>query len=430
MQRLANMLKNKKKIRKKYALLICLIIFVLIVLSFLFINIFKTEDEKSKTKLINYDKYYSQYVLINGQQPIYEFINNKYVEKGYIYDQVVIELVDSEYKNTQYFKIKNLGNKYYIKYDSVIAYDNIINVNDRYKNYIPFNENVITSDETTFYINGNKIYTIKESFNLPIIIKKDDRYYVEFDNRLMYILKDDVKTTIKNNNSDLYNTEGVPVLNYHFVYNPEEEICDQILCHTEEQFRTHLEYIKNNGYFTPTMKELENYIDGNLQLPSSVVITIDDGKNVNLATKILEEYKLNATAFIVTSRYNIENDFVKSDYVDLHSHSHNLHNAGTCPPSYGQGGGLTCLSDNEILNDLKVSSELLNGSNVFCYPFYEFNSHSIELLKEAGYTMAFAGEYTGGNTKATVGIDKFRIPRWVIVNYTTMNEFISYVKGL
>ena len=43
--------------------------------------------------------------------------------------------------------------------------------------------------------------------------------------------------------------------------------------------------------------------------------------------------------------------------------------------------------------------------------------------------MAFAGEYTGGKTKAEVGIDKFRIPRWVIVNYTTMDDFISYVSG-
>ena len=30
---------------------------------------------------------------------------------------------------------------------------------------------------------------------------------------------------------------------------------------------------------------------------------------------------------------------------------------------------------------------------------------------------------------AEVGIDKFRIPRWVIVNYTTMDDFISYVSG-
>ena len=43
--------------------------------------------------------------------------------------------------------------------------------------------------------------------------------------------------------------------------------------------------------------------------------------------------------------------------------------------------------------------------------------------------MAFAGEYTGGKTKATVGINKFRIPRWVIVNWTSKRDFENYVTG-
>ena len=145
--------------------------------------------------------------------------------------------------------------------------------------------------------------------------------------------------------------------------------------------------------------------------------------------RICEEYKLNATAFIVTSRYNVEEDFIKSEYVELQSHSNDLHNAGTCPPGHGQGGGLTCKSDEEVLNDLKISIEQLKGAIAFCYPFYEYNDNSIKLLKEAGFKLAFAGEYANGKTKAEVGGDKYQIPRWVIVTYTTMDLFKDYVDG-
>ena len=41
--------------------------------------------------------------------------------------------------------------------------------------------------------------------------------------------------------------------------------------------------------------------------------------------------------------------------------------------------------------------------------------------------MAFAGEYASGKTRVTVGCDKFRLPRWVIVNYTSFNLFKDYI---
>ena len=50
---------------------------------------------------------------------------------------------------------------------------------------------------------------------------------------------------------------------------------------------------------------------------------------------------------------------------------------------------------------------------------------TIELLKKAGFRMAFAGELNDSTVR--VGQDKYRIPRYVIVNYTTMNDFIRYV---
>lgn len=417
---------KKRERKKNNTKKILLILFLLISIGgilFILLNFNGSINE------IDYSKYYNDIVRVNKDSKIYLFNENEYVESGIVYKDTLLKLDNIEDPKNKYFKISSMDDDYYIEYSNVDKSDNFYLNSDRYKNYIPFNKNIITKDSTTFYLNSKPLFKINKSYNLPIIIDDDDKYYVEYNDMLVYVSKDDVVNIKDSDNTELSNTNGIAVLNYHFVYYPDKEKCDQVICHTEKQFRQHLSYIKNNGFFTPTMNELEMYIDGKIRLPKSVVITLDDGRNINIATKILEEYKLNATAFIVTSRYDVDNDFVKSEYVELQSHSHNLHDVGTCPAGHGQGGGLTCLSDDVILEDLKTSRELLNGATAFCYPFYEYNSHSIELLKEAGFTMAFGGEYEGGQINVKPGINKFKIPRWVMVTYTTMDKFASYLNG-
>ena len=82
---------------------------------------------------------------------------------------------------------------------------------------------------------------------------------------------------------------------------------------------------------------------------------------------------------------------------------------------------------------MKKSRELLDGSTAFCYPFYEYNSYSENLLKEAGFTMAFIGEVPasyGPYKLAEVGGDKMKIPRFVVVNYTTLYELDRCFNGI
>ena len=101
-----------------------------------------------------------------------------------------------------------------------------------------------------------------------------------------------------------------------------------------------------------------------------------------------------------------------SGYIEYHSHGDNLHNQGICPG--GQGGAIKCLNKTKLLEDLALSRKKLAGSTAFCYPFYEYNNYSISVLKEAGFTMAFGGTGEGGNYKVKPGIDKFKLPRYVI----------------
>ena len=363
---------------------------------------------------------FNEIVKTSNEAKIYKKENEEYKEVGTINNNIELHLKTTEDK---YYIIDSLDQEYYISYKDVEKIDKLTEKDQRYKKYIPWNENIITKENTSIYDEDTKLFTFQESKSYPIIIKEDERYYIDYDNKLVYVKKEDVEKVIDNQNTTEQNAEGIPVLNYHFIYINETN-CNQEICIGEKQFREHLEYIKNNDYFTPTMKELELYMDKKLQLPKSVSITSDDGWLAQNFIDIVEEYGLNATYFIVTSWVNPSD--LKTKTVELHSHTHNMHNQGDCPK--GQGGGIQCLSEERIQEDLKKSSELLGGSTVFCYPFYEYNKYSIEQLKKAGYTMAFAGEKAGGDYVARPGGNKYEIPRWVMVNYTTMKDIKTYLE--
>lgn len=419
---------RKRKSKKSNLIIVLIFIIVLLgiggYLGYRYVMSKNITLNKEKT-IEKITTHYNEYVKTNKNAVLYNKDGN---EVGLIGNNVELSLDKIEItSDTKYFKIKNFDDEYYVKYQDVDKIDELTLYGDRYKNYIVFNENIITNDKTSFYDKDNNlIYTFNKSFDLPIIIKDDNKYGIEFNNRLLYVKKDDIKETKENNNTELKNSSGVPVLNYHFAYEDDDKTCNEIICHSASQLKEHFSYIKDNNFFTPTMKELEMYIDKKLQLPQkSVVITFDDGGRADVARKYVDEYEINATLFLITSWYNKEQ--FESEYFEIHSHGDNIHNGGLC--SGGQGGEIKCMDHDKLLTDLKTSREKLGGSTVFCYPFYEYNDYSIKALKEAGFTMAFAGEYAGGKTKVTPGIDKFRLPRWVIVNYTTKKQFISYVNG-
>lgn len=418
---------------KKKAILI-IILLVVIVLSLLLFLLFikdnKKEEGNNNVQVIeNIKSHYNQYVITNKEAKIYKLENNKYEEVGCISKDIELELLDINIdENTKYFQINMEELKYYIYYEDVDVTNNITSVSNRYKNYIVFNKGIITNDITNFYDeNNNLVYKLSKSYTLPIIIMDNDKYGVEFNNRLLYIKVEDVKEVIDSNNTDLSNSSGVGVLNYHAFYdesNAEEKAnCTTEICHSKEQFKTHLDYFKENNILTITTNELEMYIDGKLQLPKSVLITIDDGPKTEVAIDLLEEYKMYATIFLVTSWFNVD-EYTQSEYIELHSHTHNMHDGGKCPG--GQGGAIKCLPEEEILADLKSSRDALNGSTVFCYPFYEYNEYAINLVKEAGFTMAFIGESNFSDNLVHVGSDKFKLRRFVIVTYTTMDDLNKY----
>ena len=384
---------------------------------------------KESKKIVNLDevkKNYSDFVKTIDGASLCKKNDNIYDNCISIHGSVELKL-DSSYKvSDEYFKL--LDSDYYISYKMVEKIDQLSSVSGEYKyypNYVLFNENVILKDKAKLYVDNDNYYEVS-SMEVPIIVKDDQRYGIEFNHHLVYVSSEDVQEVVSHDNTSSSVASSVAVLNYHYTVsstneNGEYDECKAEICITDTMFDKHIGYLKENSFYGASLRDLELFIDGKIRLPEhSVVITIDDGWYVARSITILEKYQMLGTLFLIGSLASP--DAYRSDYLEIHSHTWDMHTIGQCPSSIGRGG-ILCLDEDVILEDLRKSRESLNNTPYFCYPFYDYNSRAIELLKKAGFTMAFAG----GERDVYQGQDKFKVPRHVIVNYTTMSDFIEMV---
>lgn len=244
----------------------------------------------------------------------------------------------------------------------------------------------------------------------------------------IYITNTKVEDTIVNNTSPTKNDEAtkdvsvpnassVPMLYYHSV-NPSE--ANEIII-SPEKLKNQLMLIKNLGYNTITIDELNDYLTSNKNIPEkSIVISFDDGymDNYTYAFPILKELNMKATIFLITSGiddgYYLSSDQIKemaSYGIDFESHtvSHKK---------------LDTLTYEEQLSELKNSKitleNLLNKKiNTIAYPFGAYNEDTIKAAKEANYTLAFTTKY--GNIH--LGDSLLELNRIYVNTYDTMDTF-------
>ena len=387
-------------------------------------NDFLKQEQIKKEQLVKEIKdSYNKYVKTNKETKLYYLDEDKYKEIGIVGNNVELTLKDIEIDyDTKYFLINGLD--YYIDYRDVEKIDNLSVKDDTYKKYVVFNENIESDNVTSFYNENGLVYKINKNMSLPIIIKDNDKSYVEFNDELLYVKNNEVKMK-KHKNTERETRNNIRTLTYHTIYNKEKETCSNtVICHPIEQFDSHMKYLSENDYFSLRMKDLELFLDGKIQIPKkSIVITLDDGKYAKNAVNIVEKYKVNATYFIITGRYDVSN--IKSEYMNFESHTDNMHNNWKCSGG-NQGGQLLCEDEKKILEDLKTSQEKLGGSTAFAYPFFDFNDRAIKLLKESGFTLAFIGQYdTDGYSNPKT--DKMKLRRKTIFSTDSINTFANYL---
>ena len=423
---------NPKKRLKKWVYVALIILVVGIIFGTYKIinnkNIAKKKEEETKI-IENIKSHYNKYVKVDSDTELYEKENDNYKKIGTIYKDVQLELSDTNITiNTKYFKIKDMD--YYVKALDVSKIDELKESDTRYKNYLPFNINIVTKDNFTIYLDDDKLITLNKEMEFPVIINNyNDKYYVEYNNKLVNISKDDVSKTIEKNNTDKKNQSKITTFAYHRVHDTDEKCTDPYICIKKESFDKQMKYLSENKYFTLNLNELYMYLKGSLQVEKGVVITFDDGYLFKSADEVLDKYKLNGTMFVISSDFSDYSVFKNLKAIDVQSHTHNMHRNYVCAGG-NQGGAILCAGKDRIIADLKKSVDVLGVEPIaIAYPFYDYNDTAISALKEAGFKMAFIGA-AGVNGKSTPKVTNlYKIPRMTIWEdyLTSFNKWKSYL---
>ena len=220
-------------------------------------------------------------------------------------------------------------------------------------------------------------------------------------------------------------SRGLPICMYHFFYDNEKyfKVKGDANWLDINMFDKQLKYLTENHYYFPTWQEVEDYIDGKIQLPAqSIVLTADDGDDsfFDLAVPVLEKYNVKMTSYVITSWYGWRAEpNVRSKYVYYESHTDSCHEAGA-----GGRGKITTISYEKACEDLSTSSRTLYGATIFAYPFGHYNDSSIKALKDSGFKLAVTVE--GGRVQP--GANKYTLPRVRVADGNSLQYFIKSVE--
>jgi peptidoglycan/xylan/chitin deacetylase (PgdA/CDA1 family) len=341
-------------------------------------------------------------------------------------------------KGQVFERVSDYGNWHQIKFGNSLAYvykGSTVPTNKKISNNVNLSSKniLITSSDAVVYDNSGKDLVafgkIKEAQSYPYISKSGNWYKVILAGRVGYVYKDVVK--------DITYNKGIPVLLYHHLLkNSENRDKGNAMILAVETFEGQMKYLHDNGYYTATLPELEQYIKGKLDLPAkTVVITFDDGfkSNYVYAYPILKKYNQKAGIFVITGRTSsFVNSFNPNEFQYLSlpelikmrdvfvegSHTSLLHYVNT---NINQAALL--YEDTEtIVKDLLVSKGMLN-TNYFAYPFGAYNSRTLNILRDLNFNMAF----TISPKNAKIGDSLLEIGRYTITPSTSMNNFKSIV---
>lgn len=267
------------------------------------------------------------------------------------------------------------------------------------------NQNLMTWKDTPIYsapdISSAPFGTLAENLRYPVINRLKDHlnqtwYQIRIGDRLAYISALDAQPD-----------NGIPVLTYHHILRDEENTRFRHTSTTTSvrAFSNQMTWLRDMGYTTLTMYQLEDYIHNRANLPArAVVITFDDGlKSVSrYAWPVLHQYGMKATAFIISSRIKrhpqkwapkslqfmsvSELEEIKEVF-DFQSHTHFLHRVdGYRRPI------LLSRSYHNILFDFEHSRRALAQFNphvlYLSYPFGGYNATAVKAAGDAGFHLA------------------------------------------
>lgn len=304
------------------------------------------------------------------------------------------------------------------------------------------NQNLITWKATPVYnapnIGSAPFGVLADNLRYPIISKLKDRlnqtwYQIRIGDRLAWISA-----------LDAQEDNGLPVLTYHHILRDEENsrFRHTSTTTTVRAFSNQMTWLRDRGYSTLTMYQLEGYVRNNMNLPArAVVITFDDGlKSVSrYAYPVLKQYGMKATAFIISSRIKrhpqkwdpkslqfmsvSELNGIR-DVFDFQSHTHFLHRVDNYRRPI-----LLSRSYHNILFDFERSRRALAQFNphvlYLSYPFGGYNTTAVNAAEEAGFHLAV----TTMKGKVKPGDNPFLLKRLYILRTDSLENMSRLISN-
>ncbi len=219
---------------------------------------------------------------------------------------------------------------------------------------------------------------------------------------------------------------------------------------SRSNFEKQLKYLKENGYRTITMEELESYLREEKELDEKcVAITFDDGDRsvYRYAYPLLRKYGMCATLFMITSKAGMKwndleicswdelKEMEESGVMEIHSHTHDLHYKvirGDSPhPLFELSRSDAGMEEIErIANDLRrsrlaIKFNLGRESGFLAWPYGFSSPLGDSLATTSGFdvilTLKRGTNYPGDSV--------LRVKRFTITSRTSMGELREMVGG-
>jgi peptidoglycan/xylan/chitin deacetylase (PgdA/CDA1 family) len=227
-------------------------------------------------------------------------------------------------------------------------------------------------------------------------------------------------------------TKGIPVLNYHAIYNAPQNLQRNVSV-SLECFREHIGWLRDEGYASLTKEELNALLFEKKPVPDKrIMITFDDGYHsiYEHALPILSAFNFTATLFLSTSfigkKYEqIDFAFVRDDRQLTWPEIKELVAHGWDVQSHGYiHHRLTELSPENVANEVNISKDIIEQNlgyavDSFAFPYGRYNKAVIDQVVASGYTSA----YTVHSGKLFPSAKNFQLPRIQINNMDTQDSF-------
>lgn len=244
------------------------------------------------------------------------------------------------------------------------------------------------------------------------------------------------------------NAKEIPVLTFHRIvpddvneqYYKNNEWVD-----SESSFHRELQYIKDNGYRTISMKEYRDWYSGKIELPeNSILLTMDDGyyETYHIAYPIVKELGLRMTTFIVSGRtgettaaYEHSNAVhymgmdavqkIRQEYpqFEIQGHSNNMHYMIPDANNINRAAVFS-RSYTECLEDIDKQQEKLNAS-VMAYPYGYESADMFMAIMKSPMDMGFGFKYYTYSTRKDF---RYNITRIKISGKTKWKDFVKWVR--